>query len=87
MQRIAPLLFSVSLVFTLFAETTHNHKEACDIPCPAVCLGSSGGAYCDNPDSRLYAAPAEPERPAVFGFETVFIPRLLEAEIFHPPAV
>jgi hypothetical protein len=87
MWKLFPFLFSVFFVFTVFAETTHDHKQSCDEPCPAVCLGCGGGMYCDNSDSKCSLSPVEPGMPATFCFETVFVSRLSEDEIFHPPAV
>jgi len=86
MSRLIPLLFSFFLVFTALAETTHCHTQSADAPCPAVCLGAPCASYCDNASTRS-VEPADNKKPAATSFAEVFVPRLSEDEIFHPPAV
>lgn len=87
MRRILPFIFSLFLVFTALVETTHTHAQASDAPCPAVCLSNCCGLVCANPDSKSAIVPADAANPAVSAFETVFLHRISEDEIFHPPAV
>jgi|GEM_PF-4930741 len=86
MSRLIPLLFSLFLVFTALAETTHCHTQAADAPCPAVCLGAPCANYSDNA-STCSVEPADDEKTVAASFPEVFVPRLSEDEIFHPPAV
>lgn len=86
MSRLIPLFLSLFLVFTAVAETTHCHSQSTDAPCPAVCQGAPCGGYCDNA-AACSVEPADDEKPAAASFAEVFVPRLSEDEIFHPPAV
>jgi hypothetical protein len=85
-MKLSVLCISLFLVFTAVAETTHAHEESCDAPCPAVCLGTSCGTYCENTDAS-WAAPEELEKPSLAAFSADFVPLVFEDEIFHPPLV
>ena len=85
MSRFFPVTFSFFLVFTALAETTHTHEQACDDPCPSVCVGSASGVSCDGSAVKSVADPKETESRAVFGPESLLAARLSEDEIFHPP--
>lgn len=87
MRRLMPFLVSLFLVFTAVAETTHGHAQAGDAPCPAVCISNCCGLVCADTALKSAIIPAEAVNPAAFSFETVFVHRLSEDEIFHPPAV
>lgn len=87
MRKLLPVLFSVSFVFVALGEAAHSHERPCDSPCPAVCLGSACGMYCDDSGSALAAAPEETEERTVSGSASVFRARLSDDEIFHPPLV
>lgn len=86
MRRILPLIFSAFFVFTALVETTHTHAQAADAPCPAVCLSGCCGLLAANPDSQVAAVPVPDVNPAIVSSETVFVHRISEDEIFHPPA-
>ncbi|MDO8803558.1 MAG: hypothetical protein Q7R35_03925 [Elusimicrobiota bacterium] len=85
MRRSLPVFFSLFLIFVALAETTHTHEQSCDAPCAAVCLGSSCGVYCDNSGAKSLADPKDSESREVFNTGSLFIVRLPEDEIFHPP--
>lgn len=85
-MKLPVLLLSLFLVFTALAETTHAHEDACDAPCPAVCLGAPCGTYCEN-TAASWAAPEEQEKPPLAAFSADFVPVVFEDEIFHPPVV
>lgn len=87
MRRILPLMFSLFLVFTALAETTHAHAQAADAPCPAVCLNNCCGLLVANPGSQVLAVPVPNALPANVSSRTVFVHRISDDEIFHPPAV
>lgn len=87
MRRILPFMFSLFLVFTALVETTHIHAQSADAPCPAVCLSNCCGLLAANPDSQVSAVPVPNVSPAIVSSETVFVHRISEDEIFHPPAV
>lgn len=87
MRRILPFMFSLFLLFTALAETTHAHAQAADAPCPAICLSSCCGLLAAEPDSQVFTVPAPAGIHAIVPAETVFVHRLSEDEIFHPPAV
>lgn len=87
MRRILPYIFSLFLVFTALAETTHAHAQAADAPCPAVCLSNCCGLLAANTDSQVAAVPVPDVNLAIVSSETVFVHRISEDEIFHPPAV
>ncbi|MBI4350708.1 MAG: hypothetical protein HY550_04660 [Elusimicrobia bacterium] len=87
MRRILPYIFSIFLVFTAVAEATHCHEQAAAAPCPAVCLSNCCGLLVANPDSQVSAVPVQTGIPAAVSSGTVFVHRISEDEIFHPPVV
>jgi len=86
MHRAIIFFFSVFLLFTALAETTHTHAQTCDVPCPAVCLGTPCGSCSDNSGSKSSFDPVDMIKPVAISFTPVFVHLLSEDEIFHPPA-
>ena len=84
MRKLLPVFFSVFLVFVALAETSHFHEQACDSPCPAVCLGACG-LYCDDAGAGSLADPKDTQIRAVCYNGFVFAAQISEDEIFHPP--
>lgn len=87
MRRLLPIMFSLLFVFTALAETAHCEEQAADEPCASVCLSNCCGLLAADPDPRVSAAPAPDEVSAAVPAEAVFVYRILEDEIFHPPPV
>jgi len=87
MRRLMPFLFSLFLVFTALVETTHAHTQTADAPCPAICLSNCCGMFGAAPDSKCVIVPADTASKVVIADVQVFVHRLSEDEIFHPPAV
>lgn len=87
MRRTLPLLFSIFLVLTALVEMTHTHAQAADGPCPVVCLSNCCGAFAANPDSSSSFVPADTVVIAAVSAAQVFVFRLSDEEIFHPPAL
>ena len=87
MRRILPLFFSLFLLATALVETTHCHTQAAEAPCPVVCLSNCCGAFVANPDFPNSLVPADAVSTAVVTVAQVFVHRLSEEDIFHPPAV
>ena len=85
MRTLLPVLFSVFFVFVALAETSHSHERDCDSPCPAVCLGSACGMYCDDSGSVSVSDPEDTEEKAALDPASIFVARLSDDEIFHPP--
>lgn len=85
MHRALAFLFSVFLLFTVLAETTHAHCQGSDAPCPAVCLGTPCGSCSNYSGSKSSFDPVATAKPAAPSFAPVFVARLSEDEIFHPP--
>ena len=86
MRRALPFLIAIFMGFIALAETTHTHTQAGDYPCPAVCVCVPCCSYSGTTvkssvepatDPNLVAAPEAP----------LFVHRISEDEIFHPPAV
>ena len=87
MRKLLPFLFSLFFAFTALAETTRCHPQAANAPCPVACLSNCCGAVCANPDLKSSVVPAEAGSTVVASVAEVFVHRLSEDEIFHPPAV
>jgi len=87
MRKLLPVLFSVFFVFVALAETNHSHEQDCDSPCPAVCLGSACGMYCDDSGSVGVAGPEDTVEKTAPDSASIFVARLSDDEIFHPPLV
>ena len=83
MRKLIPFFISMFFIFTALAETSHFHTQAADAPCPVVCCG----AVCANPDLKSSIVPADAGSTVVASVAAVFVHRLSEDEIFHPPAV
>ncbi|OGS05921.1 MAG: hypothetical protein A3I76_03045 [Elusimicrobia bacterium RIFCSPLOWO2_02_FULL_61_11] len=86
MHRAIAFFFSVFLLFTALAETTHTHAQTCDVPCPTVCLGTPCGSCSDNSGSKSSFDPVDMVKTVAISFIPVFVHRLSDDEIFHPPA-
>ena len=87
MRKFLPVLFSIFFVFVALAETAHPCEQSCDSPCPAVCLGSACGIYCDDSATERIAGPEETGNRIAFDSASVPAARLTADEIFHPPLV
>ncbi|MBI4351291.1 MAG: hypothetical protein HY550_07620 [Elusimicrobia bacterium] len=87
MRKFLPVIFSVFFVFVALAETVSACEERCDSPCPAVCLGSACGVYCDDSATERIAGPEETGNRTALGSAAVLVARLSADEIFHPPLV
>lgn len=80
-------MFSLMLVFTALAETVHCEEQAADDPCATACISSCCGLLAADPDPQASAVPVPDAVSAAGPSETVFVHRIFEEEIFHPPAV
>lgn len=87
MRRFLSVLLSVFIVFVALAETAHAYEQSCDSPCPAVCLGSACGMYCDDSGSAGVTGPEDTEKRTTLDSASIFVARLSDDEIFHPPLV
>jgi len=85
MRRLLPAVFSIFFAFVALGEMLHSHEQSCDSPCPAVCLGSACGMYCDGSGSARVADPDDTGIQTDFEYGFVFVARLSADEIFHPP--
>lgn len=87
MRRLLPFMFSLLLVFTALAETMHCGEQGADEPCASVCISNCCGFLAADPDPQVSAVPVPHVVSPAVSSETVFIHRIFEEEIFHPPAV
>jgi len=87
MRRFLSVLLSVFIVFVALAETAHAYEQSCDSPCPAVCLGSACGMYCNDSASERIAEPQETGNRVALDSASVPAARITADEIFHPPLV
>ncbi len=79
------MLFSISFVFAVLAETADPCEQCCDCPCPVVCMGGTCGIYCDASVSERSTGPEETGNRITPGSASVPAARIPADEIFHPP--
>lgn len=84
-KTLCAVLVSCALAAGVLLESTHFHEHSYDAPCPIACLGGTVMYSADSMAVQL-VPPAVPAKLFHAVGKPLFASRIMEDDIFHPPA-